>query len=266
MNEISHLSYSQLSTYRKCGRSWYLSKIVRAQERPAWYTAIGSAVHVMVEGHLAGHQNLEAERFFYPLVERQLALEPDTEQWMFSLDDKGVPLVKERALEHVKVCFERAIEFLEDIDVWEVEYDASGRLPGCDVPVKAFVDIIGEHKKKKKPVGVDWKTGKSKDQFQMDTYKALVMGTQMDFDLSYFMMLAPWAPQSRYKDLSAVDPAEVGKKYQDVYLGMRAKLYPATHVEQVCGFCFHAPNCLERSPGTERAIFYDRSSEVGFPF
>lgn len=277
---MKHTSYSQHSSYKKCPRSWYLAKIIKAPERPAWYTCIGSAVHGMVEDWLGGEVSADdilAERYFYPLVSRAMEREPDTSQWMFSKDGEGNPLVEERALEHVKRCFERALEILDDIDVWEVEYDASGHLPGCEVEIKAFLDIVGEHKKRKKPVIVDWKTGKHKDRFQLDTYAALLKssdswsaerGTYMgmrDFE-GYFAMLAPWAPQSRYLDLSAVNPAEIGAKYQDTYESMRAKIYSTTNTEAVCGFCFQRDNCLLRSEDKQRAMYYDRSSEDGFPF
>lgn len=267
---MKHISYSQLSTYRKCSRSWYLGKIVGAPERPAWYTVIGSAVHQMIEDYLDPEftGGADAEYYLYPLIVSARKAEPDTSQWMYSKDGDGNPLTEQRAVDFVKLAFERALEFLEDIDVWEVEYDASGHLPGCDPEIKAFIDIIGEHKKHG-PVILDWKTGKSKDPFQLETYAALLEGSEYGRPdngwRGYFAMLAPWAPQSRYKDLSAIDPAEVGAKYQDVWLSMKAKLYKTTHTEAVCGFCFQRPNCLLRSEDKERAEFYDRSSEHGFP-
>lgn len=275
---IPHISYSQLSTYKGCPRSWYLGKVIKAPERPAWYTAIGSAVHAMIEDWFnpdVSADDILAEEYFYPLVASALKAEPDTGQWMYSMDDKGVPLIKERALEHVRVCFERAVEYLQDIDVWEVEYDASGFLPGCEVEIKAFVDIIGEHKKQG-PTIVDWKTGKTKDRFQLDTYGALLRdanrhpyglttnGKDVPFK-GYFAMLAPWAPQSRYLKLDA-SPTEVGAKYQDVYESMKARFYKTTHAEVVCGFCFQRDNCKLMSEDKERAEFYDRSEVDGFPF
>lgn len=266
---MKHISYSQYSTYKKCPRSWYLSKVRRAPERPAWYTITGSAVHEMIEEYLRSpFLEFNADEYIYPLIQKARRTEPDTDQWMFALDDQKNPIIKERAVEHVRVCFERAVEYLEDIDVWEVEYDASGYLPGCEVEIKAFVDILGEHKKQG-PAIVDWKTGKHKDRFQLDTYKAL-LGQDgnghgaVDFK-GYFAMLAPWASQSRYLTLN-VDPAVVGAEYQRVYNKMKAKLYPTTGVDAVCGFCFQRDNCLRRSDDKERAAYYDRSEEDGLPF
>lgn len=266
---MKHISYSQLSTYKKCPRSWYLSKVVGAPERPAWYTITGSVTHTAIEDHLSGEfDSSTIEREFNSAIQKARSVEPDVDQWMFALDGDRNPIIKERAVEHVRVCFERAVEYLEDIDVWEVEYDASGYLPGCDAEIKAFVDILGEHKKQG-PVIVDWKTGKHKDRFQLDTYAALIdsmsgplIGTEFK---GYFAMLAPWASQSRYLTLD-VDPAAVGAEYQKVYNKMKAKLYPTTGVDAVCGFCFQRDNCLRRSEDKERAAYYDKSETDGIPF
>lgn len=267
---MKHISYSQYSSYKKCPRSWYLSKVIGAPERPAWYTITGSVTHVAIEDHLSGEFDSNTiEREFNRMVLKARQIEPDVDQWMFALDEKKNPITKERALAHVSACFEKAVEFLEDVDVWEVEYDASGYLPGCEVEIKAFIDIIGEHKKHG-PVIVDWKTGKHKDRFQLDTYGALLherlYAGQEDLKFKgYFAMLAPWAPQSRYLTLD-VDPATVGAEYQKIYNKMKAKLYPTTGVDAVCGFCFQRENCLRRSEDKERATFYDRSEEDGIPF
>lgn len=262
---MNHISYSQYSAYKKCPRSWYLGKVVGAPERPAWYTAVGTAVHQMVEDSLLGEPRAAgAEGYLYPLVRKSMILEPDTTQWMHSLDDKGEPIVEERAVKHVQDCFERALEILEDWDVWEVEYDASGWLPGLTPELKAFVDIVGEHKKHG-PGVLDWKTGKSKDRFQLDTYAVLLDGTFSNLK-GYFAMLSPWVPQSRFLDLSGFNPDEIAAKYQDVYLSMKVRFYKTTHTETVCEFCFQRENCKLRSSDPERAAYYDKAEEDGYPF
>src|SRR4030095_251752 len=175
MNLLPHISYSQYNTYSKCPRSWYLGKLKNGEEKQTWYIPIGSAVHDMIEDHLSPHATLSsAESYFYPLVRKQLLIEPDTTKWLAG-GPKDNPVTEGKALKRVQECFEKALTFLEDIDVWEVEYNATGRLPNLEVPVKAFVDIIGEHKKKG-PVIVDWKTGSTKPgNFQLETYAALLI-------------------------------------------------------------------------------------------
>ena len=275
---IPHISYSQYRTYTSCPRSWYLSKVVGAEEKQTWYLPIGSAVHSMIEEYLnADDQGTgyvltrTAEQVFYPLIEKQMLIEPDLTKWMAG-GPEAAPITHDKALQRVTECFEKAVQELEAIDVWHVEYDASGRLPGLEVPLKAYVDIVGEHKKKG-PVILDWKTGSTKpDNFQLETYAALLDHTvndQVPWDVrgwhGRYVMLAPGSANTRYVDLSAVDPAEVGAKYQKVYEQMQAKIYKA-QAGFNCRFCFNQENCMVNAGITPRTSYYDRSAEDGYPF
>ena len=269
---MDYISFSQYKTYTSCPRSWYLSKVQKAEEKQTWYIPVGSAVHDMVEYYLDPKHpdSPPAEDFFYPLIEKQMLIEPDTSKWLAG-GPKADPVTEHKALTLVRECFSKALEELEDIDVWEVEYEATGRLPGLSVPIKAFVDIIGEHKKKG-PVILDWKTGSTKpDNFQLITYQALIMSNiQVRNSLGEFpkwgryVMLKPGASNTRYVDLSEVDPEEVGKKYQAVYDRMQAKQYQ-TNAGFNCRFCFNQENCLVNAGVTPRSKYYDRSADDGLP-
>lgn len=270
----AHISYSQYRSYTSCPRAWYLSRLRGGQELQSWYVPIGSSVHDAIEHRLQGGSELSMETFFYPYIEKQMKVEPDLTKWLAG-GPEAAPITHEKALQRAIDCYEKACEELEAIDVWEVEYDASGRLPGLSVPIKAFVDIIGEHKKKG-PVIWDWKTGSTKpDNFQLETYAALLK-TQ-DFLRNYttgkqgwpwgrYIMLSPtYTSVTRYVDLSKVDPEEVGRRYQAVFEAMNAKKYQ-TNAGFGCRFCFQSANCLVNSGPTKRALYYDKSSEDGMPF
>ena len=262
---MQHLSFSQYNSYVECPRSWYLSKVRGATERPTWYLLMGTVVHSCIEAHLQG-EPYDLEQMFYRLVLEQRMIEPDVSQWMYGGSESD-PIVRERALQRARECLEAALEYLQDVDVWEVEYDASGALPGLSLPVKAYVDIIGEHKKHG-PVIIDWKTGKNKPKsnFQLETYRALLHGTKYSSAVTgLWAMLSPEASKARPIDLSSVDPSEVGAKYQAVYERMMAAQYKA-NVRFACKFCFHEENCLARSGPTKRARYWDRSEEDGIPF
>lgn len=269
------MSYSQYNSYTNCPRSWYLSKVQNAEEKQAWYFCIGSAVHEAIELHLldeAGPGGPDVEGIFYKHVEAAMKIEPDTSKWLHGGSEEE-PLVEQLALERAIQCYEKALVFLDDIDVWEVEYDASGCLPGLSLPVKAFVDVIGEHNKYG-PVIVDYKTGaqKPKNNFQLETYAALLMHNDHDetfcveqFDVGLWGMLAPKASVARPVDLSQVSPAEVGAKYQAVYDKMQRKLYQ-TNAGFHCKFCYNQENCLLQSGPTKRARFYDKADIHGLPY
>lgn len=267
------MSYSSLSRYEECPRSYYLGRIKNAEQKMTWFFPIGTAVHQMIE-HAIEHPEANwptAEEVFYPLVEAQMKVDPVDVNWLSggSQDD---PVIREKALDLVKRCFENALAFLEDMDVWEVEYEATGMLPGCEVPIKAFVDLIGEHKKHG-PSIVDWKTGKQKpkNNLQLETYHALIMEGDSKYShvgdfVGLWGMLNPEASSARLlKGLAEVDHATLGARYQKAYEAIKGKQWKATHGFH-CRFCTQAPNCLIESGPTKRALYYDKSEEEGFPF
>lgn len=269
---MEYISYSQYSSYTSCPRSWYLARLRGGEERQSWYIPIGSAVHAAIEHRLGGGSELAMEAFLYPLVQKQMLIEPDLSKWLAG-GPEAAPITHEKALQRAVECYERAVQELEDIEVWEVEYDASGRLPGLSVPIKAFIDIVGEHKKKG-PVIWDWKTGSTKpDNFQLETYAALLSDTSQwwqevegwGWSGRYIMLSPTYTSVTRYVDLSKVDPEEVGKKYQAVYDRISDRHYEAKAGFN-CKFCFQAENCLVNKGTTKRAMYYDRSEEDGYPF
>jgi len=46
---VGHRSYSQVTSYLSCPKSYQLARVVRVPETPAWYLAAGSAVHACLE-------------------------------------------------------------------------------------------------------------------------------------------------------------------------------------------------------------------------
>lgn len=47
--ELTHLSYSSLTSYLKCGKAYELSRILKLPERPMWSSIGGRAVHEATE-------------------------------------------------------------------------------------------------------------------------------------------------------------------------------------------------------------------------
>lgn len=280
-----HISYSQYQGYKACPRNWYLGYIRQAESVQTWYAPIGTAVHSMIEAHLDPNEVAPtAEEAFFPLISAQMEIEPDLSKWKAG-GKKDAPITGDLALQRVKDCYERALEFLDDLDVWEVEFNASGRLPGLQVEIKAFVDTIGEYKGKKHkkyhgPMIVDWKTGSTKpDNFQLTTYAALLQIDKKFWNLTEdralkfsgrYAMLAPGASDARPVDLSDVDPAAVGAQYQEVRTKMEAMQIQSDPAKFKCEYCFNNLNCLdsETSSGlpTQRQLYYDRSRHDQPPF
>lgn len=271
--ELEHLSYSALSRYEECPRSFYLGRVKRAEEKQTWFFPLGTAVHQCVEDYLQTGDAPSFEDRFYPLIEKQLKIDPVDVNWLAggSQDD---PIIRDKAVELGKRCVDNAIKFLDDIEVWEVEYDASGMIAGCEVPIKAFIDIVGEHKKHG-PVIVDWKSGKNKpkNNLQLETYAVLLNengygrdGNMVQFDTGLWAMVNPDAPNARpVKGLTEVNALALGERYQAAYDDIKQNKWKASAGFH-CRFCVMAPNCLVEAGPTQRARFYDKSDEDGYPF
>lgn len=269
-----YLSYSAVSKYEECPRSWYLSYVRKAEERQTWYLPMGTAVHESIESYLKTGDVPEFTSIFYPLIEKQLHIDPNHREWLSA--GSGEHVVQGQAcIDLGRRCVDNAIAFLKDMDVWHVEYEMLQALPGLEVPVKLFIDIIGEHKKHG-PRIVDWKSGKNKpkDIFQLEVYKAACVEADVfaRHELNgYWGMLHPEASpkteKGRLVDLSHVDPLAIGERMQRALDGMKRKVYRA-NVKFGCSFCWQQDNCLAhqfpRRP--DRAVYYDNSSKDGVPF
>ena len=274
-----HMSYSALNSYEECPRAYYLGRVKRAEEKQTWFFPMGTAVHESVESYIETGQVPEFEGLFYPLIEKQLKIDSNDVNWLAagSQDD---PVIRDKAVDLGKRCVENAIKFLDDIEVWEVEYDATGMIEGCEVPIKAFIDIVGEHKKHG-PSIVDWKSGKQKPKkpTQLETYSVLLNTStplsgndhpftdhgSIKFHTGLWAMVNPEASKARPVDLSAVDTSALGARYQAAYEDIKAREWKA-NAGFHCRFCVQAPNCLVEAGPTTRAKYYDKSDKDGYPF
>lgn len=262
-----HWSYSSLiSTYKSCPRQFYLSRLKRAQPLPAWYFVVGSTVHRYIEHHLTSEINQPVEGWFSKYVLEARQDEPDTTKWLCSTVD-GELIIEERALKLAQDCVNAALTWLEDFTVWDVEPDITGHLPGCKQEIKAFPDLLGEHKKHG-PLIVDWKTGKTRGQpMQLMTYKVLleVMGYVRTPNLSklrgMFVMLNPAAGGTRPIKLE-MTPAEVGAMYGELERKVEKGAFPALP-NFMCEYCSMKPNCKTKSGANARTLYYDTPEKDG---
>jgi len=272
---LDHLSYSTLSSFTSCPRKVYLEKIKKAEPLPAWFFVVGSAVHRFIEYSISPYATRTVDSFFHEEVVKARLIEPATSLWLHG-GSKEAPVVEGLALEQARACSEAALEFLEDMEIWEVEPDITGHLPGCSMPIKAFPDMIGEHKKHG-PVIIDWKTGSSKpkDNLQLETYNCLMKHGEMVHTSSptmssvefkgLFVMLKPGTSKARPVKLIET-PESMGQKFAEIERRIKANAWPA--IPQFnCRFCVMRPNCKLGGGVTERSAYYDRvEHDGGIPF
>lgn len=257
-----HLSYSSLTTWSRCPKSYELSRIVKAQARPAWYFLGGTAVHRALEDHDSGLQLKPWHEYFYPEVSKAMAVDPDHKKWL-SGGSQDEPDQGEAWMSVGPQCIENWQNFTAaQFDVSDIELDVTARLPGTALKVKGFIDRIGTHVDHGEMI-IDLKSGKNKPKdkgLQIKTYAALylMLTAEKITKGAYFM--------ARTGDLSKVyefDPMEeavdLGKRFRDAAREISREEYPAV-VEYSCRFCDQEPNCFAKSGDTPRTRYYDRSN------
>lgn len=184
-----HVSHSSRETLERCARQYFLTRVVKAPQLPALWLAGGSAVHEATEFYdlhvMAGDfGGFEVEQVWDTMFYKQLLAarerEPNQNKWRSS---KTEPIEVWRSM---GLQFVQAYIDWRERSPWEIwttpdgepaiELDISGKLPGCPVEIKAFIDRIFWDPVFKKHHIVDLKTSKkpprSADQF--GTYAALV--------------------------------------------------------------------------------------------
>lgn len=255
-----HLSHSAKGDAERCQKKFYLGRIARALELPAWYFAGGTAVHRATEDHDQGQLVRPWHEYFYPEVERLMQQEPDTVQWLHGGSEED-PDTGEAWDDIGPGCVGAWKSFAEsDFQVSDVELDVTTILPGCYVPIKGFIDRIGVHKVHGEMI-VDIKTGKNrpKGNEQLKTYAALLFqktGRRVAKG-AYFM--AREGKLTRPVDLSQVDPLEVGREFGRVVESLSFRAFTAEK-QFTCKWCEHKLNCFAFSGDTPRTRWYDPSN------
>jgi hypothetical protein len=263
-----HLSYSQYSTYSSCPRQYFLSRVRLAPGRQAWYFLIGSAIHDGIEYFIKTGNKANPTWLLNQHVESALKADADMDNWMAG-GSKEDPIIKAKALALVEDCLATAYEFISGVEVVEgsVEMDISGRLPGVNRRIKAYVDALVIHPKHG-PMIIDWKSSSSKpkDNFQLKVYRSLLMGPDMsgdyrEFTKGKFVMLRPGVSDARPVDLSDVTPESVGAEFAKVEAKIDRRIWNAKPAF-MCNFCSQKINCSLMSGSNE----WDTSEEEGIPF
>jgi len=271
-----HLSYSTYTSW-SCRKAYELGKIELAPPKPAVYFAGGTAVHEACEDHDRGDRVMGSwESYFYPEIsagmEDHAGLYWDTKKWLMGGPDNA-PDTPETWATIGPQCIENWIKFTKDeftVHENSIEYDATGILPGCPIPIKGFIDRTGIHKDHGDMI-IDIKSGKSKpkDSFQLGVYRALMLQKlgAAPTKGAYFM-----AREGRIigkpVDLTEYTPERVGKIFGDLYAEMQAAEKAADYPPNrqfTCKWCTQQDNCLAYSGMTAQAKHYDPDYRNGKP-
>lgn len=259
-----HISHSARETLERCAKSYFLGRIARAPKRPALWSAGGSAVHEMTEWYDLMAVNGKAdvatsalgqtwEIFFNKQLDEIRETEPNENTWRRS-QAEDIETWRRMGLQFVSAYID-----WRERSPWEIwttpdgepaiELDISGKLPGCPVEVKAYLDRIMYGPVFKKHWIVDLKTSKRppKTAAQFETYAALVKvkyGVQVDDGVPFMNRKGG---MGKPFDLSQVTPKSVGQVYGDAWKKVQSGQFPANGFPGECFICDVQAACVKQN-------------------
>lgn len=257
----SHLSYSSLTTWDRCPKSYELSRIRNAQAVPAWYFLGGTAVHKALDDYdTTGKADDNFLVYLNPEVRKAQAIDVDHKKWL-SGGSEGAPVQGDEWMEIGPLCIENWKKFREKFTPEYIELDVTTTFPN-GVEVKGFIDRVGEHVDEGHVI-IDIKSGANppKDkgkQLKLYAVMYMLIGGEIINRGGYFM-----ARKNKvvWYDL---DPVNDLKVFTEEFSVARRHIAWANSLgefeakeEFKCKFCEHQLNCFARSGDTARTRYYD---------
>lgn len=262
-----HISHSARETLERCAKSYFLGRIAGAPKRPALWSAGGSAVHETTEfydlwtltepGPRGAEKGFCASDIWNQQFEAQLdkirAKEPNENTWRRS-QSEDIETWRRMGLGFVQSYID-----WRERSPWEIwttpggepaiELDVSGKLPGCPVEIKAYLDRVFWDPVFKKLWIVDLKTSKrppkTPDQFR--TYGALLEVKYRKRPDHGVPFMNRRATLGKPYDLANVTPKAVGKVYGDAWQQVQSGVFPANGFPSACFICDVQAACVKQN-------------------
>jgi putative RecB family exonuclease len=283
LRQVEHISHSARELLERCAKSYFLKYFTRAPRSQALWLAGGSAVHETTElydlwtltepGPRGKERGFSAsavwDQQFYDQLVQLRDKEPNQNAWRRS------PSEDEDTWRRMGLQFVQSYIDWRERSPWEIwttpdgepaiELDISGRLPGCPVEIKAYLDRVFWDPVFKKPWIFDLKTSKRppKTAAQFETYAAL-------FEVKYGVPVNDGIPFMNRRgalgkpfDLSEATPKSVGRVYGDAWKRVQGGEFPATGIANGgCFICDVSSACAAKNGPL--AALYDPDSP-GYP-
>jgi putative RecB family exonuclease len=211
----------------------------------------------------AFHAGFVWERLFELELDKLRDREPEESRWRRTSEDV-------EDWRRIGLQFVQAYIDWRERSPWEIwttpdgepaiELDISGRLPGCPVEIKAYLDRVMYDPVFKKLWVVDLKTSKrppkTPDQFR--TYGALLEvkhGVRADHGAPFMNRKGSLGKPF---DLFDVTPEQVGAVYGEAWAKVQGGVFPANGLGRECFICDVSAAC--HAKGGPLATYYDPDS------
>lgn len=141
VTEITHLSYSSISSYLMCGRAWRFHYIDKVETLTAPALVFGSAFHAMAGRYIANGGDLSAlwQESWAAQQERNSHIDWGIES-PEALPDTGLRIAKSKSV--VELLDGLRAQYRGDDPRCALEKRIELRVPGVPVPIIGYIDII----------------------------------------------------------------------------------------------------------------------------
>lgn len=281
--EVTHLSYSGMSTYQECPKKYELSYMMGAPKKGAVWFVGGKAVHsateawdrLVFEGREPNIQNIW-KAAFSDAIEESREKDPDQLDWRKAGVKKDNPDGESLSVWYSRLGPQLVQSYISwrrrtmsQFELWTlpdgqpaIEVDVSGSLPGMGgIEFKGFIDRVFYDKATEGLWVVDLKTGTRKPEtdLQLGIYGAALTH---HFDVHPMFGAAFMNRRGILADpfmLGRYTPEYVGHNFARLYSAIQAGYFnPVTG--RHCGMCDVASSCYANSgPLAHR---YDRDDPV----
>ena len=284
MKQLKHLSHSSRESLERCAKAWFLKYMTEAPRRPALWSAGGSAVHEVTETWDRVHFEIGDPDWgarqvqslwtvsFGEFLDKARKAEPNENVWARSPSEPiEVWNTNGPAFVRAYIDWRKRSPY----EIWTtpdnlpaIELDVSGRLPGCPVEIKGYVDRIFRDPVLDKLIIVDLKTGKRppKGPEQFAAYAALIKvkyGVQCDIGVPFMNRKGTLG---KPYELAEYTPEAVGAVFGEVWERIQAGDFPANGFPSACFVCDVGASCAANNGPLAAQFDPDHPANERIPF
>lgn len=240
---LNHLSYSSISTYLMCPRSWRFHYIERVEVPTATALVFGSAMHHTIEEHIKTHTATDR----VPLVERwswnwqaqlesnpQIAWGDDTPE---GLSNEGVRILSDPDIAGLVDALQPLID-----DKVHIEDYVELRVPGVPISIIGYIDIIeadgvpGDFKTSSKSWNHDRAQGEMQPAFYLAALNQNGYSLNPDLRFRHYIFVKTKTPKVQVIETqrTAGELLWLTKLIREVYEGINAQVFPPNPLTWKC--------------------------------